>query len=69
MELVSLIGYVARMEEGKSDFRILTGTGKRPLGRPSLDGSTILEWILSKLASIRGIGFIRLKTGIIVEPL
>ena len=29
-------GHVARMEEGKSDFKILTGkpTGKRPLGRP-----------------------------------
>ena len=30
-------GYVARMEEGKSAFKILTGkpTGKRPLRRPS----------------------------------
>ena len=29
-------GHVARMEEGRSTFRILTGkpTGKRPLGRP-----------------------------------
>ena len=29
-------GYVARMEEGRSDFKILTGKpkGKRPLGRP-----------------------------------
>jgi hypothetical protein len=29
-------GHVARMEEGKSAFKILTGTltGKRPLGRP-----------------------------------
>ena len=29
-------GHVARMEEGKSVFKILTGkcTGKRPLGRP-----------------------------------
>ena len=28
--------HVARMEEGKSAFKILTGkpTGKRPLGRP-----------------------------------
>jgi hypothetical protein len=28
--------HVARMEEGRSDFKILTGksTGKRPLGRP-----------------------------------
>ena len=29
-------GHVARMEEGRSDFKILTGktTGKRPLRRP-----------------------------------
>ena len=29
-------GHVSRMEEGRSAFRILTGTstGKRPLGRP-----------------------------------
>ena len=29
-------GYVARMEEGKSTFKLLTSTpaGKRPLGRP-----------------------------------
>ena len=29
-------GYVARMQEGRSAFKILTGkpTGKRPLGRP-----------------------------------
>ena len=30
------VGHVARMEEGRSAFKILTGTsaGKRPLGRP-----------------------------------
>jgi hypothetical protein len=29
-------GHIARMEVGRSDFKILTGkpTGKRPLGRP-----------------------------------
>jgi hypothetical protein len=29
-------GYVARMEEGRSAFKILTGkpTGNRPIGRP-----------------------------------
>ena len=38
-------GHVARMEEGRSGFKILTGkpTGKRPLGRPGVDGRTILE--------------------------
>ena len=40
MDLVSLrlrwVGHVARMEEGRSAFKILTGksTGKRHLGRP-----------------------------------
>ena len=30
------VGYVAKMEEGRSAFKIITGklTGKRPLGRP-----------------------------------
>ena len=44
-------GHVARMEEGRSSFNILTGTptGKRPLGRPRRDGRTILEWILENL--------------------
>ena len=32
----SLAGHVARIEEGRSAFKMLTGkpTGKRPLGRP-----------------------------------
>ena len=36
---------VVRTEEGRSDFKMLTDTptGKRPLGRPSLDGRTILQ--------------------------
>ena len=40
--------HVARVEKGRSAFKILTDkpTGKRPLGRPRLDGRTILEWIL-----------------------
>ena len=37
-------GHVARMEEGRSAFKILTGkpAGKRPLGRPSRRWETIL---------------------------
>ena len=36
---------VARMAEGRSAFKILTGkpTGKRPLGRLGVGGRTILE--------------------------
>ena len=39
--------YVARMEEGRGAFKILTGkpTGKRPLRRPR---KTILEWTLKR---------------------
>ena len=42
--------HVARLEEGTSAFKILTGVsaGKRPLGRLGVDGRTILEWILKK---------------------
>ena len=37
-------GHVARKEEGRSPFKIFTGTptGKRPLGRPKLDGRAML---------------------------
>ena len=37
--------HVARMEEGRSAFKILTGKpiGKRPLGRLGIDGRRILE--------------------------
>ena len=43
-------GHVARMEEGRSDFKILTGkpTGKRPLGGPGVDGRTVLKCTLKK---------------------
>ena len=36
------------MEEGSSAFIILTGApaGKRLLGRPRVDGRTILQWTL-----------------------
>ena len=41
-------------------------TTARGLG---IDGRTILEWILKKSVSIRGIGLIWLRIGIIGEPL
>ena len=43
-------GYVARMEEGRSAFKILTSkpTGKRPLGGLGVDGRTIFEWTLKR---------------------
>ena len=56
-------GHVARVEENKSAFKILTG---RPIGkRPSGTEDNVrmdLKWL-----SIRGIGLIRLRIGVIGE--
>ena len=45
-----MTGHVARMKEGRSVFKIVTGTrkptGKRPLERLGVDGRAIIEWIL-----------------------
>ena len=42
-------GHLARMEEGRSALKILTGkpTGKRPLGWPRRR-KTMLEWALKR---------------------
>ena len=63
-------GNVVRME-GRSAFKIVTGTptGKRSLGRPRRRWGTILERSLKKLVSIRRIGLILLRIGIIGQPL
>ena len=55
-------GLIARMEEGRSDFKILTvtPTGKRPRPRRRLEDNIRMD-----LKEIRGIGLIRLRTGII----
>ena len=44
------LGHVARMEEGRSAFKILTGkpTGNRPLEGLGVDRRTILEWTLKR---------------------
>jgi hypothetical protein len=61
-------GHLARMEEGRSAFRILTGklTGKRPSGRPRRRSE---DNIRMDLKEIRGIGLILPRIGIIGEPL
>ena len=43
-------GHVARMGEGRSAFKILTGKpkGKRSLGRPRRRWEDTLEWILKR---------------------
>jgi len=44
-----LAEYVARMGERRGVYRVLgEPEGKRPLGRPRLDGSIILTWIFRK---------------------
>jgi hypothetical protein len=61
-------GHVARMEKGRSALKIWIGepTGNGGLG---VDGRTIFEWSLKESVSIRRIGLIRLRIGIIGEPL
>ena len=60
-------GDVARMEEYRSAFNILTGTpaGKRPLETPRRRWEDNIRMSLKELVSIRGIGLIRLRVGII----
>ena len=60
----------AYMEKGRSPFKILTGkpTGKRPLGRPRRRWKDI-RMDIKEIGTIRGIGLIWLKIGIIGEPL
>jgi hypothetical protein len=43
-------GHVARMGEKRGAYRILVWRpeGRRPLGRPGIDGRIILKWILKK---------------------
>ena len=59
------------MVGGRSAFKILTGkpTGKRPLGRPWRRWEDNIRRILKMYAPIRGITLIRLRIGIIGEPL
>ena len=64
-------GYVARIEEGRSAFKIFAGkpTGKRLLRRPRGRWEDNIRMDLNKCVSIRGIGLIRLRIGIIGQPL
>ena len=64
-------GHVARMEEGRSAFKILTGkpTGKRSLGRPRSGWEDYIRIDLQKYPSIQRIGLIWLRIGITGEPL
>ena len=59
------------MEEGTSAFKILTfkPTGKRPLGRPRRRWEDNIRMGLEEIGIMRRIGLIRLRIGIIGEPL
>ena len=64
-------GHVARMEEGRSAFKIFTGkpTGKRTLGRLRRRLEDNIRMDLEEIGTMRVIGLIRLRIGIIGEPL
>ena len=61
-------GHVARMEEGRSAFKIVTGkpTGKRPLGRPRRRREKNIRMGLEEIGNN---GLIRLRIGVNGEPL
>ena len=69
--VLSWAGHVARMEEGRSAFKIITGkpTGKRPLGRLRRRWEDNIRMDLEEIGINAGIGLIRLRIGIIGEPL
>ena len=63
--------HVARMEEGRSAFKILTGkpTGKRPLERPRRRWEEYIRMDLEETGiNYKLIGLIRLRIGIIGDP-
>ena len=64
--------HVARMEEGRSAFKMLTGkpTGKRPLARPRRRWEDNIRMDLEEIGINAGYCvLIRLRIGIIAEPL
>ena len=64
------VGHVAR-QEGRDALKNLMSqsTGKDLWGDRGVDGRTILEWTLKREVSMRVIGLIRLRIGIVGEPL
>ena len=65
-------GHVAKMEEDRSAFKMLIGTpaGKRNLGRPRGKWKDNIRMDPEEYVSIRVIGLIRLRIGILcgIEP-
>ena len=65
------VGHVPRLQEGRSTLKILTGkpTGKTPWGRPRRRWEDNIRMDLEEIGSMRVIGLIRLRIGIIGELL
>ena len=63
-------GHAARMEEGRSAFKILTGkpTGKIPLGRPRRRWEDNIRLDPEEIGINAGKWVIRFRMGIIGEP-
>ena len=63
--------HVARMEEGRSAFKMLKckPTEKRPVGRPRRRWEDNIRMDLEEIDISAGIGLIRLRIWIIGEPL
>jgi hypothetical protein len=59
-------GHVARMGEDRGVHRVLVGKpeGKRPLGRPDVDGRILIRWICKRLEGVVGTGWswLRIET-------
>ena len=67
--LLRWAGHVVRMEEGMGWFQNFNRYTRKGLQEGlGVDWRTILEWILKKQVSIRGIELIRIRTVIIREP-
>ena len=61
---------MARMGEGRVAYRALVGKpeGRRPLGRPRLDGRIILKWVFESLGGgVKFTGFEVRTVGLVVR--
>jgi hypothetical protein len=60
-------GVCSACGEGRGVYRVLVGKpeGKRPLGRPGVDGRIVLRWIFRKwdVGVWTGLGWLRIETG------
>ena len=61
------VGHVAHMGESRGLYRVSVGKpeGKRPLGRPGIDGKIILRWIFrNRDVGVRaGLSWLKIGTG------